>query len=372
MISPVAKPAPKIPRRPPSVAALEDACGNDQQDRSHPRKAPPDRTGPLSCQAPSPGSTRRSAHVPFSFISTPNCRHRRRHRRGRRRIPAMPGAARFSGEAAAPAGVGALWPGRAGSCASKMRRSSWRNWTERSFDGVDIALFSAGSGVSKQFAPIAVAAGAVVVDNSSAFRMDDAVPLVVPEINADKIATHTGIIANPNCSAIVSITPLWPIHRVNRITRMTIATYQAASGAGAAAMEELTESTRAYLNGEDYAPKVLPHPYAFNLFSHNSAVDPRDRLQRRGNQGHAREAARFSAIRPCASPPPASACRCCAPMPPRFHLNANGRLRRARSARCWRRLRACGWWTTGNATCFRCRGTLRARMTFWWAASVRT
>jgi aspartate-semialdehyde dehydrogenase len=146
--------------------------------------------------------------------------------------------------------------------------------TEDSFKGVDIALFSAGSGISKKFAPAAVAAGAVVVDNSSAFRMDDGVPLVIPEINAEAIRTHNGVIANPNCSAIVSITPLWPIHRMNRITRMNIATYQAASGAGAAAMEELIASTRAYLDGRDYAPKVLPHPYAFNLFSHNADVDP--------------------------------------------------------------------------------------------------
>ena len=145
--------------------------------------------------------------------------------------------------------------------------------TERSFDGVDIALFSAGSGISKKFAPAAVKAGAVVVDNSSAFRMDAGVPLVVPEINPEAIKTHKGVIANPNCSAIISITPLWPIHKVNPIRRLNIATYQAASGAGAAAMEELEASTRAYLDGKDYAPKVLPHPYAFNLFSHNADID---------------------------------------------------------------------------------------------------
>jgi aspartate-semialdehyde dehydrogenase len=145
--------------------------------------------------------------------------------------------------------------------------------TEDSFKGVDIALFSAGSGISKKFAPAAIKAGAVVVDNSSAFRMDQEVPLVVPEINPQEIAAHKGVIANPNCSAIISITPLWPIHKVNRIKRMNIATYQAASGAGAAAMEELVESTRAYLDNKDYAPKVLPHPYAFNLFSHNAEID---------------------------------------------------------------------------------------------------
>ena len=145
---------------------------------------------------------------------------------------------------------------------------------ERSFDGVDIALFSAGGGISRKFAPIAVKAGAVVVDNSSAFRMDPNVPLVIPEINAGRIRDHKGIIANPNCAAITALVPLWSIHQKNRIKRLIISTYQAASGAGAAAMEELVESTRANLNGQVYTPKVMPHPYAFNLFNHNTAVDP--------------------------------------------------------------------------------------------------
>jgi aspartate-semialdehyde dehydrogenase len=139
--------------------------------------------------------------------------------------------------------------------------------------GIDIALFSAGGATSRELAPLAVGHGAVVVDNSSAFRMDPAVPLVVPEINAAAIRGHRGIIANPNCAAIIAITPLWPIHRQNRIRRLIISTYQAASGAGAAAMEELRESTRAHLEGRDYAHRVLPHPYAFNLFSHNTKVD---------------------------------------------------------------------------------------------------
>ena len=149
-----------------------------------------------------------------------------------------------------------------------------RELTEASFAGVDIALFSAGGSTSKRFAPLAVRAGATVIDNSSAFRMDASVPLVVPEINPQALRSHSGIIANPNCCAIISITPLWPIHKVDRIQRLQMATYQAASGAGAAAMEELRESTRAYLDGRSYAPKVLPHPYAFNLFSHNTRVDP--------------------------------------------------------------------------------------------------
>jgi len=146
--------------------------------------------------------------------------------------------------------------------------------TDSSFEGVNVALFSAGGSISKRFAPAAVRAGAVVIDNSSAFRMDAAVPLVVPEINAAEIGRHRGIIANPNCAAIISIVPLWPIHRGNRIRRLVISTYQAASGAGAAAMQELREATRAHLEEREYRHTVLPHPYAFNVFSHNTKVDP--------------------------------------------------------------------------------------------------
>ena len=145
---------------------------------------------------------------------------------------------------------------------------------EDSFANIDIAFFSAGGSISKKYAPIAAQAGAVVVDNSSAFRMDPKVPLVIPEINPEAIAGHNGIIANPNCSTIIAIVPLWPIHRKNRIKRLIAATYQAASGAGAAAMEELRESTRAHLEDREYVHTVLPHPYAFNLFSHNSKIDP--------------------------------------------------------------------------------------------------
>ena len=143
-----------------------------------------------------------------------------------------------------------------------------------SFAGVDLALFSAGSGIARDFAPLATRAGAIVIDNSSAFRMNQAVPLVVPEINAGELTRHGGIIANPNCAAIIAITPLWPIHRRNRIRRLILSTYQAASGAGAAAMDELVAATRAYLAGEAFTPRVLPHRYAFNLFSHDTKIDP--------------------------------------------------------------------------------------------------
>jgi aspartate-semialdehyde dehydrogenase len=145
---------------------------------------------------------------------------------------------------------------------------------EDSFAGLDVVLFSAGSKAARDYAPIAVRSGAVVIDNSSAFRMDPAVPLVVPEINPEEIARHHGIIANPNCAAIIALLPLWPIHQRNPIRRVIIATYQAASGAGAAAMAELREATRASLEGRPYPPRVLPHPYAFNLFSHDTPIDP--------------------------------------------------------------------------------------------------
>ncbi len=141
-----------------------------------------------------------------------------------------------------------------------------------SFGDVDLVLSSAGGGLSKQFCPAAVAAGAVVVDNTSAFRMDPEIPLVIPEVNPEDIATHKGIIANPNCSTIIMNVPVWPLHKVNPIRRVVVSTYQAASGAGAAAMAELEEGARAFLAGEDFTPTVLPHPAAFNVFCHNSDI----------------------------------------------------------------------------------------------------
>ena len=146
--------------------------------------------------------------------------------------------------------------------------------SDTALDGVDLALFSAESGTARRWAPQAVRAGAVVIDNSSAFRMDPAVSLVVPEINGDAIGSHSGIIAKPNCAANVALMALWPIYRRNRVRRLILATYQSASGAGAAAIEELREATRAFLDGRSFVPQKLPHPYAFNLFSHDTAIDP--------------------------------------------------------------------------------------------------
>jgi aspartate-semialdehyde dehydrogenase len=144
----------------------------------------------------------------------------------------------------------------------------------QSFEGIDVAFFSAGAGISREYVPAAIAAGAVVIDNSSAFRMDADTPLVVPEVNAAALTAHRGVIANPNCVAAVAVMALWPLHQAAGIRRVSIATYQAASGAGAAAMEELRASTAAYLEGRPFEPKVLANPYAFNLFSHDSKVDP--------------------------------------------------------------------------------------------------
>jgi aspartate-semialdehyde dehydrogenase len=146
--------------------------------------------------------------------------------------------------------------------------------TKNSFTRVDIALFSAGATRSKEFAPPAVAAGAVVVDNSSAFRMDPDVPLVIPEINPQAIADHKGIIANPNCSTIIGIVPVWPLHRANPVKRMVVSTYQAASGAGQSAMLELEEQTREVLAGKKPTCRAFAYQIAFNAFSHDSALMP--------------------------------------------------------------------------------------------------
>ena len=136
--------------------------------------------------------------------------------------------------------------------------------TERSFDGVDIALFSAGASVSKRFRDAVVGAGCVMIDNSSAFRMDDDVPLVVPEVNGADVLWHEGVIANPNCSTIQMVVALAPLHAASPIRRVIASTYQAASGAGAAAMRELHEQTGAFLSGEEIVPQEFAHRIAFN------------------------------------------------------------------------------------------------------------
>ncbi|WP_018660153.1 aspartate-semialdehyde dehydrogenase [Heyndrickxia acidiproducens] len=127
-----------------------------------------------------------------------------------------------------------------------------------SFEGVEIALFSAGGSVSKKFAPEAVKRGAIVIDNTSAFRMDKDVPLVVPEVNEEDIKKHHGIIANPNCSTIQMVVALEPIRRQFGLNRVLVSTYQAVSGSGAAAVRELQEQTKSLINGESYEPQILP------------------------------------------------------------------------------------------------------------------
>ncbi|RMF27855.1 MAG: aspartate-semialdehyde dehydrogenase [Cyanobacteria bacterium J083] len=139
--------------------------------------------------------------------------------------------------------------------------------------GIDIVLASAGGSTSKAWAKKAVAAGAVVIDNSSAFRMDETVPLVVPEINPEAAAQHQGIIANPNCTTILLGVAIWPLHQIQPIKRIVVSTYQSASGAGARAMAEVKAQAQAILDGKEPPTESFPYPLAFNLFPHNSPLN---------------------------------------------------------------------------------------------------
>jgi aspartate-semialdehyde dehydrogenase len=141
-----------------------------------------------------------------------------------------------------------------------------------SFKDVNIAFFCAGGSISREFAPPAVAAGAVVIDKSSAFRMKQGVPLVVPEVNGEQIARHNGLIANPNCSTIVMNVAVWPLHKVNRVRRIVMSTYQAVSGAGVAGLEELEQQTKAYANGKEIVRSLFQHQIVNNLFSHDTRI----------------------------------------------------------------------------------------------------
>ena len=144
-----------------------------------------------------------------------------------------------------------------------------------SFKGVDIALFSAGSAQSKELAPLAVKAGAVVIDKSSAFRMDPTVPLVVPEVNAHALAGHRGIVACPNCTTIVTVMPLKPLHDAGRLRRVIATSYQAVSGAGVNGVEELRSQTLAWARGEAMTPRYFAHRIAFNVIPHIDTFDDR-------------------------------------------------------------------------------------------------
>ncbi|MEZ5406366.1 MAG: aspartate-semialdehyde dehydrogenase [Verrucomicrobiia bacterium] len=143
---------------------------------------------------------------------------------------------------------------------------------EDAFAGVDFAFFSAGATRSRQFAPAAIQAGAIVIDNSSAFRMQPDVPLVVPEVNPEDLKKHQGLIANPNCSAAILVVVLAPLHRAAKLKRIIVSTYQSASGAGAKAMTELQTQTRDVLEGKPAKKEAFPHQIAFNVFNHNTAV----------------------------------------------------------------------------------------------------
>src|SRR5436190_18726709 len=144
--------------------------------------------------------------------------------------------------------------------------------TRDSFKDVQIAFFSAGGSISKEFAPAAVAAKAIVVDNTSAFRMKEGIPLVVPEVNPEQIHKHVGIIANPNCSTIIMNVPVWPLHKANRVKRIIVSTYQAVSGAGAQGLHELEQQIKAYASGSPIEKKLFPHQIVNNLFCHNTKI----------------------------------------------------------------------------------------------------
>jgi len=146
--------------------------------------------------------------------------------------------------------------------------------TKGAFTGIDIALFSAGSSISKEFAPIAAKAGCVVVDNSSAFRMDDAVPLVIPEINAGDIKKHRGIIANPNCTTAITLMALYPLHQTFNVKRIFASSYKAVSGTGAKAIEELRQQVQQLVMGKPITKEVYPHQIAFNVLPHVDSFLP--------------------------------------------------------------------------------------------------
>jgi aspartate-semialdehyde dehydrogenase len=142
--------------------------------------------------------------------------------------------------------------------------------SQTAFDGIDLAIFCAGGSVSREWIPLALHKGVLVIDNSSAFRMDPHVPLIIPEINPHALHPHHRLIASPNCSATLMLMALAPLHRVVPIQRIVAATYQSASGAGYRAMRELEEETQAHLERRPFQRSVFPYPYAFNLFPHNS------------------------------------------------------------------------------------------------------
>src|SRR6266496_1985471 len=137
--------------------------------------------------------------------------------------------------------------------------------TKTSFEGIDIALFSAGAGISREFAPLAARAGCVVIDNSSAFRMDDAVPLVIPEINAGDVKKHRDIIANPNCTTAITLMALYPLHQAFNVKRVFASSYQAVSGSGAKAIAELERQVNEIAHGQPVTKAVYPHQIAFNV-----------------------------------------------------------------------------------------------------------
>ena len=157
-----------------------------------------------------------------------------------------------------------------GNCISFLGETiSIEEVSDSSFDGLDVVFFSAGSSISKKYAPIVRKKNVLMIDNSSAFRQNPEVPLIIPEVNSHALQNHDLIIAKHNCVVIVLLMVLFPLHARARLKRIVVSTYQAASGAGLKAMKELQEETNAFLQGQPFTRTIMPHPYAFNLFLHN-------------------------------------------------------------------------------------------------------
>ena len=207
---------------------------------------------------------------------------------------------------------------------SAARRHTVQELTKDSFKGVKIAFFSAGGSISREFAPAAVAAGAVVVDNTSAFRMKQGVPLVVPEVNPEQIHKHNGLIANPNCCTIIMNVPVWPLHKANRVRRIIVSTYQAVSGAGAAGLHELERRSRPM-------PPVQPSSDASSpirsstISSATTPRSPTNGYNEEENKMVQRNAEDLRRSEKSWSPPPASASRSRAPTANRSISNSRGR-----------------------------------------------
>ena len=239
------------------------------------------------------------------------------------------------------------------------------------FEGVDIVLGAAGDGTAKALLPEAVKRGAVCVDNSHAFRLDADVPLVIPEINADDVKWHNGIISNPNCATIIGLVPLWPLHQAAGLKRIIASTYQAASGAGKPGLDELVRELNCVAAGEPVGEtKPFAYQLAANLIPQISGFKEDDYTDEELKMG--REGRKICTCPSCASTAPACACPSCARTPSPSRPSSSVPSRPTRRASCSRTPRASRWWTTPPTCATPCRSRRATRTSSSWAASVAT